>query len=226
MKRLKSFIAVIGGLLVIAAANYPNQTEISCDNVLDRQVKGTHLEDVTVGQAVINTLVSAGATGGVAVVQDCNEPMRYTFTPGDSSLRGVLETIVSTDPRYVWEIKDDVINLIPRNGEPSFLIVRVSKLEINQAETPNEALSQLLATPEVRQAQLNLGRRFVQGGIYPFNPQDSVPKEAKKISVNLKDTTVREALNTIARAHGDAVWMLTQGQCNGRKLFSIDFFAR
>ncbi len=224
MNRIKGVMALMGLLLLIAATIYPSPQQTPSDNVLARQVKGVHLASVTTAQAAVNALITAGAPGGITVTYDCNQPASFTFSPADSSLRGALESIVTTDPKYVWEVKRSVINLVPRNGEPRLLKVRVSKLQIIGAKTVNEGLDQLLATPEVR--KLNLGRRFVQGGVYRFNPQNPTPKVGRKISLSLRNVTVREALNAIARAHGNAVWILTQGECDGRNLFSIDFVSR
>jgi hypothetical protein len=190
--------------------------------LLDRQAKGANLKNVMVGQAAVNALLDAGTPGGVAKVSDCNEAT-YIFRPRDSSLRGVLDSIVSTDPRYIWEVKDNVINVIPRNKLSPFLAVRISRFDLTDVESPREALSQLLALPELQKAQLSLGPHAVQGGVHVFGPQGSPPKETKKISVSLKGVTVREALNAIARADGSAVWWFRQSECGGRKTFSLDF---
>jgi hypothetical protein len=223
MKRHKRFIAVISGLLVFATVIYSYQQGTALNNLLDRQVNAPNLEEVTASQAALNTLISAGAPGGIATSLDCSTPETYTFKPSNSSLRAVLESIVSTDTQYEWEIKDGVINVIPRSGEPQFLSTHIPKLKIKE-ETINEALSKLLEIPEVRQLLPSLGRRYIQTGVYPFNSDGSPPKEAKKISVSLKDVTVREALNAIARKHGSVVWMFTQKRCGEAGFFSIQWF--
>jgi hypothetical protein len=224
MKIVKVLIVVIGGLLIIATSSHSSQTEKKSGNVLKRQAKGANLDNVMVGQAVVNALSKVSAPGGVATISDCTGQVSHVFPLGDSSLRGVLDSIVSIDPRYTWEIKDEVINVLPSNGLPPFFAVRISRFEISQVETPNEALSKLLSMPEVRKARLNLGRRAVQGGVYVFCPE-CPPTEKKKISVNLKDITVREALNAIARAHGAAVWRFSQSKCSGSESFSLEFSA-
>jgi hypothetical protein len=225
MKMLEMLIATILGSLIIATVSRPGQSLDQSSSLLGRQAIGANLENVMVGQAVVNALLEAGAPGGVAKVSDCNEAETYSFRPRDSSLRGVLDSIVSTDPRYTWEVEDDVINVIPSTGLPPFLTVRISRFDISQVESPQEALSQLLAIPEVQQAQLSLGSHAVQGGVYVFCP-GCPPKETKKISINLEGVTVRESLNAIARAHGNAVWSFRQSECGGRKSFSLDFAAK
>src|SRR5207253_5696674 len=171
---------------MMATVSTSGQIVNQSDNLLNREAKGANLKNVMVGQALVNALIDAGAPGGVATVDDCNEQVTHIFTPRDSSLRGVLDSIVSTDRRYTWQDKDHVINLLPSNGLPPFFAVRISRFETSVAETPNEALFELLAIPEVRQAELNLGRHAAQGGVYVLCP-GCPHKERKKISVKLKE---------------------------------------
>ena len=62
----KVWIVVTAGLLMIATASHLGQTVKQSDNVLNRQIKGAHLQNVMVGQAVVNALFAAGVPGGVA----------------------------------------------------------------------------------------------------------------------------------------------------------------
>jgi hypothetical protein len=221
----KLLLAVILGSLIIATVGRTRQELDQSKKLLDRQVKG-NLGAVMVVQAVINALIYADAPGGVVKVADCNQMETYSFRPLDSSLRGVLDSIVSADPRYTWEVKDAVINVIPRNELSPFLAVRISRFEILEVE-PEQALSQMLAIPEVQHAQLSLGRHLVNRvRAYPFCPQGCPAKETKKISISLKDATVRETLNAIVRAHGSAVWWFQQWDCGGQKWFSLDLGAK
>src|SRR4051794_39717098 len=121
MRMSKFFIAIIAGVIIIAVTTYPRPKVNSSDNILDRQVKGAYLENMSTGQAALNTLISAKVPGGIATLQDCNGWQTYTFRPTDTSLRAILETIVSTDPQYTWDVKDDVINFVPLDNEPQFL---------------------------------------------------------------------------------------------------------
>jgi len=223
MKMCMILIAVMSASVISNMVSHTREAA-NQSTLVDRQAKGANLQNVMVEQAVINALLDAGAPGGVALT-DCNESLTHVFRPRDSSLRGILDSIVSTDPRYTWKVEDGTVNVLPASGPPPFLAIRVSRFDISQAESPNEALAQLLALPELQKAQLNLGPRAVQGGVYMFCP-GCPPKEKKKISVSLKGAMVRECLNAIARAHGNAVWRFQQSECGGRKSFSLDFAAK
>jgi hypothetical protein len=225
MKMFRMLVALILGLLVITTIGYSGQDSDRSSSLLDRQAKGANLKNVIVGQAAVNALLDAGVPGGVANVSECNEST-HSFTPRDSSLRGVLDAIVATDPLYKWEVKEGAINVIPGNKLPTFLAVRMSRFDIVGAASPREVLPQLFKVPEVRRAQAALGRQAVQGGAHAFCPEGCPPNESKKISMSLKNVTVREALNAVAREHGSAVWWFQQSECGGQKWFSLDFAAR
>jgi hypothetical protein len=225
VRMFKVWMAVILGWVMISAVTPYGHGLDQTRSLLDRQAEGANLDNVGAGQAAVNALLDADVSGGVAKVSGCDERVKDSIRPYDRSLRGVLNAIVSTDSRYTWEIKDDVINVIPSSGLPAFLLVRVSKFELAEVDSPSEALSQLLAIPEVHQAQLSLGPRAVQGGAYVFCP-GCPAKERKTFSVSVKGVTVRESLNAIARAHGSAVWSFRQSQCGGRRFFSLDFAAK
>ena len=225
MRMFKVCLAVILGWAMIATITHHGQGLDQSSSLLDRQAKGANLDNAAPGQAAVNALLDADVPGGVVRVSGCDEAVTDSLRPRDRSLRGVLESVVSSDPRYTWEIKDDVINVIPRSGLPAFLSVRISKFDLAEVESPKEALSQLLAIPEVQQAQFSLGSRAVQGGAHIFCPGCPV-KEKKTFSVSLNDVTVRESLNAIARAHGSAVWSFRQSECGGRKSYSLDFNAK
>lgn len=218
----KVWIAVILAWVMISAVTPYGRGLDQSRSLLDRQAEGANLENVGAGQAAVNALLDADVPGGVAKVSGCDVRVTDNFRPYDRSLRQVLDAIVSADSRYTWELKDDVINMIPSSGLPAFLSFRVSKVELTEVESPSEALSQLLAIPEVQRAQAGLGPRAVQGGAHVFCP-GCPAKEKKTLSVSLKQVTIRDALNAIARAHGSAVWSFQQSECGGRRFFSLDF---
>src|SRR5215213_965429 len=92
MKMWMILIAVMSASVMVAIVSHTRQVA-NQSALLDRQATGATLQNVMVDQAVVNALLNAGAPGGVAKVTDCNEGTS-TFSPRDSSLRGVLDTIV------------------------------------------------------------------------------------------------------------------------------------
>jgi hypothetical protein len=165
--------------------------------------------------------------GGITVLHYCGGFPTRSIKPSNNSVRGVLEAVVATDPSYSWRLDDGAVNLTPRNTKLHFLETRVSRLELKEVKTPDEALNILMQLPEVqRQAKNELGSRLVEGFAYAFSTNATGESQREDtLSMELNNTTVAEALNAIAKAYRNAVWVLVKNECNngGRKSFSIKF---
>jgi hypothetical protein len=184
-----------------------------------------NLDGVTTPDAVAQALLETRVPGGITALYYCGGFPTRSFKPSNSSLRAVLDAVVSSDPNYSWRLHDGAVNLVPRNIRINFLETHIPKLELKHVKTPDEALNKLMALPEVqRQWQSELGGRLVEGGAYAFGLNATVASE-KTFSIALNNATVAEALNAIAKAHGVAVWVLVKNECSngGRKSFSIKF---
>jgi hypothetical protein len=228
MKKSSS-LSVILSFIVLAAISlgYASQAtpKGQSEQALQRKVTLPELVNLPTTSIIVRGLSTAGVPGGIVKVPACEERPRAVFTPQGATLRNVLDSAVSTDPEYLWDVEEGVVNLLPRGGEPSFLKLRVRRFKAEDVGTLNEALDQLLATPEVRSGvqSLALGPQVFRGGLGYYGPDEN---GGRKFSVSVENATVREALNAIVRAQGKAVWAYTQQQCNGTKSFSIDFLVR
>jgi len=228
MKQYKAVTVSIMSLIlgIMMCAQGVRSSEGNSDQqLLDRQV-ATHLSGLTTTDALVRVLSVAGVPGGVVRKSRCDAPPKYRLSPAGSSLRDALEAIVSNDPQYKWQIEDGVVNLLYRNTNPTFLNLRIARFNAKNVRTVNEALDLLLRTPEVQNgvARLHIGTQLFRGGLgYYGLPSGNRGDNNQKFTVDLKNVTLREALNAIARAHGRAIWAYTQGDCNGRKFFSLDF---
>ncbi len=156
-------------------------------------------------------LFTAKKPGGIAIAPACAEPALQTLYSETAPLNEALKEIVTVDPRYRLENQDGVINLVPRRvSESSFLKLKISKFEVKQVGSVNEALDQLLSLPEVKQQAAALGPRVFRGRLgfaSPANPAD-------RFDVRCNNCSIRQALNAIAHAHGQAVWVYQQAQCD------------
>jgi hypothetical protein len=228
MKKFEILMAAAAvGMLAEGVPRAVSQKVVQSDDILNRQVMNVNMVDTTIDQALLQALIKAGVPGGIAVPSHCGALPRHSFTPAKLTLRGLLDAIASAEPGYTWEVRDGVVNLVSHDGISVFLRTMIPKLEINKAVTLRGALNELLAIPEVQnQGQHYLGFRLMQGFAYASGPQGAKPTEAKKLSLSATNLTVRDALNAIASTHGSAVWILTQSQCKGRRIYSIDFVAK
>ena len=214
-------VALAGSLLAVMLT--PLSSQPRSQDPLTQPVH-VNLDRVTTPDAVAQALLDARVPGGITVLHYCGGFPARSLKPSSSSLRGVLDAVVSSDPDYSWRLDDGVVNLVPLNIRINFLETHIPKLELKAVKTPHEALNMLMALPEVqRQAQSELGSRLVEGFAYAFGTEGS--EREKTFSIALNNVTVAEALNAIAKAYGVAVWVLVKNECNNteRKSFSIKF---
>lgn len=179
---------------------------------------------VTPREALLDVLRSQGAPGGLALLPQCGEEERLAV-PGGATLPELLDSLVAATPQYKWQSEHGVVNIIPAGGAPPLLDVRVARFRAAKVKTPDEALGNLLETPEVREAmpRPDVGWRLLRGKLSSYGPNAEGSEAAKTFSVSLDNLTVREALNAIARAHGRAMWTLRANNCGRANFFELDF---
>lgn len=224
--RVLSFIALIPlGLLTLMVSGYPvrvGETEPLYRLTNSQNAEQTSNRITTQGKFSL-ALTAARVPGGSIWIKKCSseEPV-FHQDPVALPLREALESITHLDPRYRWQSDSGVINLVPFAGEPDLLKVRVRRYRVNA--DLNEALQQLLALPEIKEgtSRLGLKRNTVKLLVGPSPFYDS----PSRISLDVSNVTLREALNALVRAHGRAIWEYRDIHCNGVAEFSIDFLAQ
>lgn len=200
--------------LVQPAVTQPHQVneDRRPSELLERQVAGTDLELLTTVQAFTRTLGYSGIQGGVVGIGACEQDsLKHIWRPMGSKVRDVLDSIVLADPRYRWEYREGVVNLLPVSGVPALLSVRIGELQVADATDPDAALDRLRRLPEVKKAMANLNLNWAMDLFVKM-----VETRPKKRDVRIKDATVLETLNTIAREFPHAIWYYSEFHCDGR----------
>jgi hypothetical protein len=212
--RLAITTITIGAIVTASALGRIVQTKD------DRQ--STNPNGMTTQRAFLRTLVAARKPGGfIRMIKCSGEEPPLPEEPTILPLNSALDALTRMDQRYKW-IDRGVVNLIPITGEPDLLKVRIARYKTNA--DLDEALRQLLALPQVQQTAHRLGltrnSMTLLVGPSPFSGGPS------RVDVDIRDTTLREALNAIVKAHGRAVWEYRESRCDGRNEFSVGFLAR
>jgi hypothetical protein len=148
-----------------------------------------------------------------------------TFLQGEPDilpLEAALDSLTRMDPRYKWQTEAGVINLIPSDGEPELLKTRIGRFRTDT--DLDETLRQLLALQQIKQGADRLGLRQTSMRLL-VGPSRS-DGSPSRISVDLYDGTLRQALNALVKAHGRAVWEYRESSCAGVNEFSVTFLAR
>lgn len=207
----------------ISAENGQTSKPPSSEEILNRKA-ATSSNDRTIN-ALTRALSTAGVPGGIATLIGCREDVRYAFPSYGASLEDALNAIVATDSQYRWRVENGLINVSQRSGDPLFLAFRISRVKVIEARSLDDALSEILALPEVqrRLLQLHMSEGYRRIGLSDLTRTGNVPFNKQRYSISLRNVTLREGLNALARLHGRAVWEYRERHCNGMTEFQIQF---
>jgi hypothetical protein len=223
IKRLLPIIVIVLLSQPIWSQSGQKEKQSLPENVLERKVPGYSVEYLTTIKAFGQSLLLTNTAGGIASSDpNCRqEKITQTWMPLGASLKDILNLIVTYDPAYRWSIEDNVINLLPKDGEPALLKTRINSFRLDSPTTIDSAVEQLMKLPEVQKQEKELGTstglKLIVGLRSAKNP---------KIILDYRDMTLREVLNAIVRAYGWAVWSYRERQCEGRNQYLIDFIVR
>ncbi len=220
-------LIIVLGIIVLASTPFIAQAQRSVpnDDVLKRSTGNQSFENITTTDALSRALTITNSPGGIVVKQECTEPAKYSFRKSGPTLRAFLDSLVSTDRAYKWEAADGTLNLLLRSGDPPLLKLRIRELKIDGVSSASLAIDQLRSRPDVRRRIRELG---LTEGVVRIGPSDLSPPAAgpnqyvRKLSLDLKNVSLRQALNAIVQAHGQAIWAYTEQHCRGRNDFTVD----
>jgi hypothetical protein len=85
-----------------------------------------------------------------------------------------------------------------------------------------------MQTPEVKERAAQIK---ISSGLYTGGPGVAVdtasgakppaPKQPEPIIINLKDVSLLEAFNSVARSFGHTMWIYTETECGGKTTYTI-----
>ena len=223
--RCKSLTPLILLLVAFPLAGHQEQAGRSEaeTELLTRPVANLGSSPLSVNLAIQTAILGSGTAGGAVIMQGCEEPSNSAvrFQQG-STLRDVLEDIVTGDPDYRWEVKDGVVNLIPAKGVPELLNLRIGEFNSGEATSVRAAETFLFALPEVRkrEAELDFDKAIYGSGLGGIMPGAPPPP---RLNVRLQNVTLLEALNALVRAHKHGLWLYYETHCQSTNHFSFNF---
>ncbi len=219
-------LILLSVLLCISVGQPQSNQPVESQSDSEVQHRRIQKYDVAIStqESFIRTLRTERNPAGIVVVnRDCVVAETKPQIERDyTSLQAALNSIVRQDPWYSWSIEQGVVNLIPTNDEPDFLKIQVNKFRLDGDLNTNLALEKLLRLPEVKQkaAEINLNSGLMYIGL------SSSRNTKSRLKFELKNITVRQALNEIVRRDGIAVWRYYESNCNGKIDSSLNFLVR
>lgn len=129
-----------------------------------------------------------------------------TVTVVNGTVRTVIERLTSADPRYEWQVTPEgLVDIFPKNAGERLLDVKVSRYRVKNSSR-QQALDDLLKTPEFTAALAAVGVTVRTPFSGTFVANGCVPR----FSLELNDVSMRTAINDLARASGSAFWSATR----------------
>ena len=176
-------------------------------SILERKPEKFYLnflsEPKNLRQFLWSVFDSTNTPAGISLAYN-EEPYeeKYKTQPQDLSLKDMLDSFVKVKPEYNWKETNGVINVFPQND---YLILDAQIEEFKGEDYPWELQKKLIQTPEF-QDYLKL-RNLIDTIPDPENKKGffitgffGKPDPRQKISIYLKNSTVREILNEIVRS--------------------------
>ena len=145
----------------------------------------------------------------VATDDDLSITRGITVDISDGTLEDVLNSIVNQNPVYVWEVRDDVVNIFPRERNRDDLLkkvleTRLEKISVDRRTTrftlkqtlcENGAVMKLLSLHDVKPANETVGSRdFGQVG--------------RDFSLVAEDISVAKVLNRVIANTQTKYWII------------------
>lgn len=180
-------------------------------NVLERRNCDIEWKDELFPNAVTDIFWFTWIPSGISVAfeNSLGDEIKINYKPSDFTVKSLLDEIVKFDKRYRWQETDGVINVFPQNDYP-ILDARVAEFKVEKA-TPKQLREKLVGTTEFQNylKAKNLADRIPgdesrRGWMYITVA--GALAERHKVSLDLKNATVREILNAIVRQRGYSIW--------------------
>jgi hypothetical protein len=177
------------------------------------------------GMILWDLLRGTGLHGGSAEITGCSDlPKGQLQIKHGATVQQAMDELVAANPGYEWELKDGVVNLMPRGGA-QLLGTKIAKFQMDATNWEMEAaLQDVLRLPEVREREASLG---LKGGVHAGPRAEAVEKrplsrQAVPVHINLQNVSLQEAFNQVVALSPDGVWIYRETDCNGAKTYTVE----
>jgi hypothetical protein len=184
------------------------------------------IDETSVSWAFQELLLNSELPGGIAELPDFSEKSKYKFKPLTLKLEDLLNALVYAEPKYRWSESGGVLNLAPDEDLPLLNTV-IAEFNVKDA-TVIEIVEALKANTEFKDAtrRLNFGPRIRKdddGYGFIMGASGKPPTPAKKVSIRMQHSTVRQILNEVVRQEGLGIWSYRQStRLDGTRWFDLD----
>lgn len=177
--------------------------------------------------ALTAVLRSANLSGGLITQSGCLAAAQRSLTlPEGYALSDALEVIVSLDQAHNWTVKDGVVNLLPKVGNPDVMQTVVPRFEWDTGASIHLTVGRLFGTDDVRRslAKSGLVRGPEYGGLYRpphiVNGVAEPPPPGEHMAV--EGLNLLAILNAVVASYGESFWWYEERTCGDERIFDIN----
>ncbi|HYL62898.1 MAG TPA: hypothetical protein VE077_09770 [Candidatus Methylomirabilis sp.] len=166
----------------------------------------------------------AGVWGGIESYDtDCGSPLEYRIPSLDGTVRDGLVQLKSQDNSLSWKVQGDGILISRHAQETSLLDAMVPDLTFYGRDPADKSTDKLLNLPAVKDqmTKLKLTLRSPELGFAQLPAHVSSVEQ-----ITLKNLTLREALNAIAKSDRPRVWLFGQSACGGQTTVLVQWLVK
>jgi hypothetical protein len=199
-----------------AQVNNPRPADIRIDH--DVRVENWRVLDI-----FLNLLRGTGLHGGFVEIARCSDlPKGRLDIKRGASIQQAMDALVAANPGYQWDLKDGVVNLMPRGSAP-LLHTKIARFQMSATDRESLlAIGDVLALPEVRNREAALGLTEGPGQVGLFGGESHpAAKKPVPFQVNVQNLMLQDVLNAIAQATPRGVWLYHETDCNGTKTYFV-----
>lgn len=223
MSLFKSLVLIVG----FVSSSIIGQNADDTEAILHRSAAINNAGSTTLSNATASALRSAKVPGGIAYVGGCGNDPKYTFSQAGPTLEDALHSVIRSNPQYEWTIAKGVVNVRPVNGGLSLLSVNMRNVEIRKTYSLELVASELLSVAGVRHrmTELNFTPGYIRLGMNDL-PRSTDARMKEPPAYHFRNVTLRDALDSVARRHGAAVWEYRENHCKGKTEVQLQFLVR
>jgi len=193
-------VALLGVTLTEAVTPPPQ-------NPLHQEITGYKNSESDLFRALQEASYKYGVPLGIETDAQGQTAKNISVSISQGTVGDIFDALIQQAPNYKWVESRGVVNVMPKQDTDSALDLKIARFHVTHA-TPDDLHAAIRSLPEVR-AWLDQHRLVERGLVTSSILIGSNGKtDQPRVSLRLKNMTLREIMNTVVKKPGFRVWLV------------------